>query len=338
MALLRMKTWIDGHTGDVLSHLGHRPNEHAVPAASDVCAPGRLPGLDALPGGVTLMLDTRVHLRPFRLDRDARPHLAERRYAYTCQELKAAFAHPDVTRERIAEGTDPPERGRRLALYDALAGWIAHIEREWRDRAPGEAMVGPAHEVLDPVLLDLYGECSVTLSDQCTEWVQGTASQIPESAAREAERCLRAALDAHATALQRSLDDQLGALGAREEVEHWCSIAEPPRAPNALQCACRLLGAGYDDPRGHRVLWRPAVALASSAERVRVELRGRDTDLDPVTIDVDPASVELVIAAERTTHAHDGDIERLRAIGEAVADKVRATVTQARKDEPTRAA
>ena len=138
MALLRMKTWIDGHTGDVLSPPGHRPNEHAVPAASDVCAPGRLPGLDALPGGVTLMLETRVDLRPFRLDRGVRPHLAERRYAYTCQELQAAFAHPDVTRERIAEGTDPPERGRRLALYDALAGWIAHIEREWRDRAPAK--------------------------------------------------------------------------------------------------------------------------------------------------------------------------------------------------------
>ena len=86
-----------------------------------------------------------------------------------------------------------------------------------------------------------------------------------------------------------------------------------------------------------RVLWRPAVNPASGAERVRVERRGRDTDLDPATIETDPASVERVIAAERTTCAHDGGIERLRAFGEAAPDKVGATVTQARKDEPTRA-
>ena len=87
---------------------------------------------------------------------------------------------------------------------------------------------GPTHPsgagaVLDPVLLDLDGECSVRLSEQCAAWVRGTASRIPESAAREAERCLRAALDAHAA---------------------------------ALQCAGRLLGAAYDAPRGYRVLWR----------------------------------------------------------------------------------
>ena len=338
MALLHTSTWIDGHTGEVLPHLGERPNEHAVRAASDVDTPGALPGLEGLPGGVTLTIETRIDLRPLRLDRDARRHGAARRYAYTYHELKAAFAHPHVTRERIANDIDPPERGRRLALYDALAGWIATVEREWRDRAPGEAMVGPCDAVLEPVLLDLYGECRVRLSDQCSEWVRGCACRIPESVAREAERCLRAALDAYATALQRSLDDQLAALGARGGVEHWLSIAGPAHAPNALQCAGRLLGACYDDVRGHRVLWRPAVDLASSAERVRVELRGRDTDLGPVTIAIDPASVELAVAAERTTCAHDGDIERLREIGEAVADKVRATVTQARKDEPTRAA
>ena len=66
------------------------------------------------------------------------------------------------------------------------------------------------------------------------------------------------------------------------------------------------------------MLWRPAVDPASGAERVRVELRGRDTDLDPATIETDPASVERVIAAERTTCAHDGDIERLRAIGDTL--------------------
>ena len=181
MALLRMKTWIDGHTGDVLSRLGERPNAHAVPAASDVDAPGALPGLEGLPAGRTLTIDTRLDLRAFRLDRDARRHGERRSFAHTYPEVKAALAHPEITRERIVNDIDPPERGRRLALHDALAGWIAHIEREWRDRAPGEAMVGPADAVLDPVLLDLYGECFVTLSDQCAEWVRGTTSR--ESAA-----------------------------------------------------------------------------------------------------------------------------------------------------------
>ena len=306
-------------------------------AASDVGAPGGLPGLEGLPAGRILTIDTRVDLRRFRLDRDPRRHGDARGDAYTCPELKAAFAHPDVTRERIAEDIDPPERGRRLALHDALARWIATIEREWRDRAPGEAMVGPADAVLAPVLLDLYGECRVRLSDQCGEWVRSAARRIPASAAREAERCLRAALDAYAAALRRSLDDQLAALGAREGVEHWLSIAGSPHAPNALQCAGRLLGACYDDVRGHRVLWRPAVELASS-ERVRIELRARDSDLDAVIIAIDPASVELLGAGEHTTFAHDGDGDRLGVIGEAVADRVRAAVTRARKLDPTREA
>ena len=86
------------------------------------------------------------------------------------------------------------------------------------------------------------------------------------------------------------------------------------------------------------MLWRPAVDPASSAERVRVELRAGDTDLDPITIDIDRASVELAVAAERTTFAHDGDGERLDAIGAAVAERVRAAVTRARKRDPTREA
>ena len=250
MVLLHASTWIDGHTGDVLSRLAERPNAHAVRAASDVRAPGALPGLEGLPADRILTVETCLDLRPFRLDRDARRRDEGRGHAYTYPEVKAALAYPEVTRERIASDIDPPERGRRLALHDALAGWIAHIEREWRDRGPSEALARPADAVLDPVLLDLYGECRVRLSEQCAEWVRGVAGRIPESAAREAERCLRAALDAYATALQRSLDDQLAALGVRNKVEHWLSIAEPPRAPNALQCAGRLLGACYDAPPG----------------------------------------------------------------------------------------
>ena len=101
--------------------------------------------------------------------------------------------------------------------------------------------------------------------------------------------------------LQSPLDDQIAAISARDGVERRFSIVEPPRASNAFQCACRVLGACYDDVRGHRVLWRPVV--------------------------------ELVAADERTTFAHDGDGDRLHAIGEAVADRVSAAVTQARRDD-----
>ena len=78
--------------------------------------------------------------------------------------------------------------------------------------------------------------------------------------------------------------------------------------------------------------------LASSAERVRIELRARESDLDAVIIAIDPASVELAVAGERITFAHDGDGDRLGVIGEAVADTVRAAVTRARKLDPTREA
>ena len=338
MALLRTRTWIDGHTGAVVSGLDEKPHEQAVRAESDVYTPGALPGLEGLPAGVTLLVETHVDLRALRLDRGSGHHDDGCGYAYTYHELKAAFAHPDVTREQIATGTEPPERGRRLALYDAIAAWIAYVEREWRDRAPGEAMVGWAEDVLEPVLLDLYGECLVSLSHQCREWVKGSARRIPESAAREAERCLRAALDAYATALQRSLDEQLAAIGEREGVQHWFSMVEPPREPNALLCACRILDSCYDDPRGGRVLWRPVVGPASCAERVRVALRSHDSDTDAVTIEIDSSSVDLVIAGERTAFAHDADIDRLRDIGESIADRVRATVTEARKKQASREA
>ena len=93
-----------------------------------VCAPDPSPGHDdGLPAGVLLVIDTRLDLEPYRIERggSAREH----GYAYTHHELKAAFEHPRVTRERVAEGIEPPERGRRLALYDAIARWIGHVER-----------------------------------------------------------------------------------------------------------------------------------------------------------------------------------------------------------------
>ena len=123
-----------------------------------VYAPDPSPGHDdGLPAGVLLVIDTRLDLEPYRLERggSAREH----GYAYTHHELKAAFEHPRVTRERVAEGIEPPERGRRLALYDAIARWIGHAEREWRVPDLGEVMIGPADECLEPVLLDLHYEC-----------------------------------------------------------------------------------------------------------------------------------------------------------------------------------
>ena len=338
MSLLRLGTWTDGRTGAVVPGVDEPLNGHAVAAGSHIYAPGASPRLEGLRAGVTLVIDTRVDLRAFRLDRE--PHRLEDAsgYAYTHNELKAAFAHPDVTREHIVRGIEPPERGRRLALYETIARWIAYVEREWREPAPGEAMVGPAEAVLEPVLLDLYGECRVALSAQCKEWVEGTACRIPESAAREAERCLRAALDAYASALQRSLDDQLGAIGAREGVEHWFSIVATPHEPNALQCACRVLDSCYDPPCGHGVLWRPVVDLASSAERACIEIRPRNSDVGPVRIDIDSTSVGLLVGGGCTRRAHHGDSDRLHDIGETVADTVRATVTQTRKELPLREA
>ena len=81
-------------------------------------------------------------------------------------------------------------------------------------------------------------------------------------------------------------------------MEHRFSMVEPPREPNALQCTCRILDPCYDDPRGDRVLWRPVVGPASSAERVRVALRAHDSDIDAVTIEIDSSAVDLVIVRD----------------------------------------
>ena len=241
-------TLIDALTGRRVPNDGDRPPGHAVPAGTTLHEPGALPGLEGLPHGVTLSIATSLDLAPLRLDRDPRGN-EKRPYAYTLAELEAALAHPDVTRDRVVRGAGPPERGRYLALYDALAAWTAHVRRERRDRAPGEALVGPATEVLDPVLLDVHHECRVRLSEQGRHWVEGRAMRIPKSAAWDVERCLRAGLDACSEVLGHALDDQLGAIAAREGVPHRLPLVEPPPAPNALQCAYHLLGPLYDHPR-----------------------------------------------------------------------------------------
>lgn len=329
--LLRAETRIDALTGERLNHNGDRAGEHAVPAGTTLHGPGGVRGLEGLPQGVVLRIDSLLDLAPFRLDRDPR-RSQDRPYAYTLPELEAALAHPDVTRERIVRGSDAPERGRRLALYDEIAQWIAYVRREWRDRAPGEPMAGPAHEVLDPVLLDGYAECRVGLSEQGRAWVEGMAPRIPQSAAWEAERCLRAGLDAYTVALGHSLDDQLRIVAAREGVPHRFPLSEQPPGPNALQCAYRLLGPLYDGPNGHRVVWRTMVDPTSAAERVRVELRPGVSDVDAVAIEVDLTSVGLIVAGARTTFAHEGGSQRLGEIGEVVTEVARTAITQARLD------
>ena len=325
MSLLRHSAWIHGRTGEQLWDPGGMPNGHAVYAISYVYAPAPLPGLEGLPDGALLVIDTHLDLGPFRLERgmSAREH----GYAYTHHELKAAFEHPCVTRERIVEGIEPPERGRRLALYDAVAWWIGHVESEWRGLGFGKAIVGPADECLEPVLLDLHHEWRVGLTRQGREWLHGTSERIPQSAAREAERCLRAALETCAGVLARSLDDQLAATVARANAT-WSVDG-----PDALQCARVLLEPFYSG--GHPVLWRPVVDLASSAERVRLEMRPGDPEDEPTRIEIDRAQVEFVIAPGRGTIAHDADRERLREVGARLAARARAAVTRAREARRT---
>ena len=329
--LLRAETRIDALTGERLDHNGDGAGEHAIPAGTTLHGPGGVRGLEGLPQGVTLAIDTLLDLQLFRLDRDARRN-HDRPYAYTLPELEAALAHPDVTREQIVRGSDAPERGRRLALYDAIAQWIAYVRREWRDRAPGEPMAAPAHEVLDPVLLDFYAEYRVALSEQGREWVEGMAPRIPQSAAWEAERCLRAGLDSYTVALGHSLDDQLRVVAARESVPHRCPLAEPPPDPNSIQCGHRLLGPLYDGAIGHRVVWRATVDPASSTEHVRIELRSGASDVEAVAIEIDPICVGLVAAGAHTSFTHEGDSQRLGEIGEAVSEVVRNAITQSRVD------
>ena len=227
-----------------------------------------------------------------------------------------------------AHGAERPEgQGERGACEgrDALA-----------PTASEEATVGPAEAVLEPGLLDLYAECDVGLSERSREWVEGRVHRASASVAREAELCLGAAEDAWAGALADVLDDQLEALGAREGVSHRLALAMPCSAPNALQCAGRILGPCYDAPRGQRVLWRARIDLASTPERVRIEIRSRETDAEPVGVDVDTSSVALLIEGERTAFAHGGDAERLRTLGETVAARLRALVTENRRRGETR--
>ena len=188
-------------------------------------------------------------------------------------------------------------------------------------------MIGPADECIEPVLLDLYSEWSVALSHQCRHWLRGTYQRIPESAAREAERCLRAALDTCCHALWLSLDDQICAIKAREN----SAILVSPDGMDALQCASQLLEPSYAYAKDHPVLWRPVVDLASSAECVRLEMRPAHPEAEPARIEVDRARVQFAIPPRCDTMVHDADPERLREVGGLLAARARAAVTSARE-------
>ena len=89
-------------------------------------------------------------------------------------------------REAVAASAEPPTRGQLLAIYDAVTSWVAYVEREWKDLAPGEAMSGTATDTLNPILLDAWGERFVDVSHQHETWLNGEAKSIPERAASEA--------------------------------------------------------------------------------------------------------------------------------------------------------
>ena len=136
-----------------------------------------------------------------------------------------------MNRGSIAASAEPPTRGQQLAIYDAVVWWVAFVEREWRDLAPGEAMSGTATDTLEPILLDAWSERFAEVSQQLESWLDGEAKEIPERASSEAERCLRAAVYAYGSALDHSVRDQIEGIAKRESADHWWGIHEDPDAP-----------------------------------------------------------------------------------------------------------
>ena len=326
MGLIHYETWIDGHTGEIIPD-SHEPlNEHAVSADSYVFGPAAKPTQDGSRADTQITVDGDIDLRLFGFER-----LGCTTTTYLYREVEAAIADPSVTLERLIEGTEAPERGRRIALYNAISWALEFGRREWCDPSPDEAMVGPADEYLEPVLLDVAHEVAQPIRhEQCMYWLRRMYQRIPESAARLAVRCLWAAVDARRQTHWCSLDDQLTASATREGVEYRNSLYEPPGELTVFECARELLLPCYSRPRP--VLWRPWVDLSSSAQRVRLELRPSDAAIEPVHIEIDHGSVQFGIAAESTTTTHDADRERLEETGKMLADRARAAVTRAREE------
>ena len=318
MSLLRTGEWIDARTGEYVPTSLEEdierdptpPTEHAVHSRSYIYAPAPTAGLEGLPRGVNLIIATSVDLSPMRLQRERCTIDSEPEYLYSHDELKAALSHPQVTREAVAASAEPPTRGQLLAIYDAVTSWVAYVEREWKDLAPGEAMSGTATDTLNPILLDAWGEQFVDVSHQHETWLDSEAKSIPERAASEAERCLRAAVYAYTSALDRSIRDQIETIATRKGTEYRWGPIEEPESPNALQCAWKLLDRWFmwaEEP----VLWRPIVALASSSKEVRIALLPNEPGLEPARLTIDPERATLEVAGERTAVEHGGDSGRM---------------------------
>ena len=326
MGLIHYEMSIDGHTGEIIPDPHEPLNEHAVSADSYVFGPVSEPTRDGLRADTQITINAAIDLRLFGFERRGG---ATTTYLY--REVEAAIAHPSVTLERLIEGIEPPERGRRIALYNAIFWALEYGRREWCDPSPGEALVGPADGYLEPMLLDVAHEVDEPIRhDQCVYWLCRTYQRIPESAARLAVRCLWAAVNACRHTHSCSLDDQLTAIAAREGVEYRNSRGVHPGEFTVFECARDLLLPCYK--RRRPVLWRPWVDLSSSATRVRLELRPRDAAVEPVRIEIDQSCVQFGIAAESTTTTHDADRDQLNEIGKLLADRARAVVTKAREE------
>ena len=202
--------------------------------------------------------------------------------------------------------------------------------------APSEKAVGPAEEFLERPLLELYDAYGPALNEQCTAWLrawrQGLAPvTIPEAAAHEAQRCLRAALDVCPKILDRALYEQLVTLGRHAGVDHIPPLEKPapPEKLNAVQCAFELLEPLYERTiNGHTLLWPAVIDPASNAERVQVKIgttREGDTTIE---IEVDQARVRMSIDEEQETLEHEGNPKRIFEIGRQVAEKARERVSR----------
>ena len=299
---------IDGDTGEMLSKDAASDNPYAVLSNSYIYATNFLHGLEGLPRGARLAIDSYTDLTPLRLDRvDGQG----RERIYSFEEIKAALRHPYVSREEIVDRTEPPERGQALAVYNAVTRWVEYVETEWQDIAPGEAMSGSAEETLDPILLDLCNETYIKARRQIYDWLRGETDAIPESVADRANQIVTAAYQSWTHATAWTLRDQLQAIAEREGVQHVWTIVPESIDPNALQCAYAITNTWFPIG-GARVLWRPSVKPDSSAEKVEICLKGKEYGIAPVTTTVDRQIASLEIAGERTTFDHEATREGTR--------------------------
>ena len=333
MSYIDRSVVIDGETGQALPFNDPADNARAVRSQSYVHAASFLPGLEGLPRGARVAVETDTDLTPLRLDRSAAPGQEQR---FTFDEVRAALSHPETTPAAIVNATDPPERGQVLAVHKALTGWLAWVEREWQDLAPAEALSESAEETLEPVLLDLYGEACIRTPRQMAAWLEGVADAIPAGVARTCEDILESAYGVWTHSLRTTLDRALRAIATREGVDHVWTVFPHPRHPNALQCAYALTRPWYTGT-GPRVLWHPSVDPTSTADEVRIALAGREEPIEPTIVTIDRESATLMADDERTRFEHEGTEEGTTTAANAIVDRLAALVRALRLERYERA-